>query len=818
LANRPTSPRYHVPVYAKVAIPKSAPEALTYSIPEDLEPFAVAGVRVRVPLRKKTVTGVLVEVTDSTDLSPSTIRPLTEVVDPAPLLPPHLFYLADFITSYYRCPIGDTLAAILPAGLLRADGEVARLTPAGAAADPASLTGKKGAILTELQAATKLRVPTLLARGGAAGRGPLDALVADGLATVSSRRRDRSPEAEVAAVRLPEIPIEDLLEKCRRAPRRREVLEWLAEQGRPALASEVCAEVGCSPSTLRAMDKAGLLQRFTQPAPRRPRWVLRADDKRHNLTDEQQKVVDAVGTALRGGNYAPFLLEGVTGSGKTEVYLRCLEEVLARGRSGLVLVPEIGLTPAASGAVERRFGSQTAVLHSALSEGERWREWRRIREGRAKVVVGPRSALFAPFDDLGLIVVDEEHDAAYKQQEAPRYHARDLSLVTAQHLGVPVILSTATPSVEASALVERGLAQHLRLTRRVAGGELPEVELVDLRGEPPEPGEQGRTLFSRRLRELLAETVDRGEQVILLMQRRGWAPIYLCRDCGHRIQCPSCSVSLVVHRRSGDLRCHYCDHRAGTPTTCPTCDGNLLDAVGAGTEKVAHHLAQIFPGVTSAILDRDTVRRRSGLQDTLGAFAAGTVQVLIGTQMVAKGHHFPNVTLTGVISADAMLGLPDFRAAERTFQLLTQVAGRSGRGDRPGRVVIQTYYPDHPAVRLACHHDVTTFLAEELVFRRSFDYPPVTRLALVRFESANERLCREAAEAAAKAVSPVPERVRLRGPAPAPLERIRNHWRWQLLISAANRELLRELLETIEGLTVPRNVRRVIDVDPTSTL
>ena len=805
-------------MYATVAIPKSAPHALTYSIPAGLEPFAVPGVRARVPLRQKEVTGVLIGVTDGTELDPAAVRPLAEVVDPEPLLPPHLFHLAEFIASYYRCPIGDTLATILPPGLLRSDGETAKLTPAGAATDPRALPGKKGAVLRELQSAPKMRVPTLLVRAGVASRGPLDALVADGLAKTSSRRRDRSPEVEVAAVKLPEAPIEELLEQCRRAPRRREVLEWLSEQGRPALVAEVCAAVGCSASTLRAMDQAGLLLRFTQLPPRRSRWVLKAEDTRHRLTDEQQRVVTSVGEAVKSHQYAPFLLEGVTGSGKTEVYLRCLEDVLERGRSGLVLVPEIGLTPAASGAVERRFGSQAAILHSALSDGERWREWRRIREGRARVVVGPRSALFAPFSNLGLIVVDEEHDAAYKQQEAPRYHARDLALVTSQHLGVPVILCSATPSVEASALVERGLAKHLRLTRRVAGGTLPEVELVDLRSETPEPGEQGRTLFSDRLRELLSETLERGEQAILLMQRRGWAPIYLCRDCGHRVQCPSCSVSLVVHRRSGDLRCHYCDHRASMPKTCPSCRGTLLDAVGAGTEKVAHHLTRLFPDVTSAILDRDTVRRRSGLQDTLGAFASGTVQVLIGTQMVAKGHHFPNVTLTGVISADAMLSLPDFRAGERTFQLLTQIAGRAGRGERPGRVVIQTYYPDHPAVILARKHDVTTFLKEELVFRRSFDYPPVTRLGLVRFESTNERLSREAAEAAAQAVAPVPDRVRLRGPAAAPLERIRKRWRWQLLISATNRGLLRQLLEKIEEVKVPRNVRRIIDVDPASTL
>jgi len=805
-------------VFAQVAIPRSAPGALTYLVPEHLEAFALPGVRVRVPLRKRVATGVIVEVSDQCDLDPEAVRPLLEILDPEPLLPPHLSYLADFITTYYRCPLGDTLAAMLPAKLLRADGESAQLTAAGATADPASLPAKQGAVLAELQGSGRLGVPALLARAGAASRSPLDALVESGLATFRRRRRDRAPEAEVAAVKLPEAPIEELLERCRRAPRRREVLEWLSEQGRPALAAEVCSEVGCSPATLRAMASSGLLIRFLQPPPRRPRWVLRPADDDLVLTDEQQEVVDAVGGAVARGGYAPFLLEGITGSGKTEVYLRCLEAVLASGRSGVVLVPEIGLTPAASGAVERRFGSRVAVLHSAMSDGERWREWRRIREGEARVAVGPRSALFAPFSDLGLIVVDEEHDGAYKQQEAPRYHARDLALVTAQHLDVPVILCSATPSVEASALVERGLAVHLRLTQRVAGGKLPSVELVDLRAEPPEQGEQGRTLFSRRLRELLVETVDRGEQAILLMQRRGWAPILLCRDCGHRIQCPACSVSLVVHRRSGDLRCHYCDHHEQVPNHCPGCGGDLLDAVGAGTEKVAHHLQSLMPGVSCAILDRDTVRRRSGLQETLGAFAVGAIQVLIGTQMVAKGHHFPGVTLTGVISADAMLGLPDFRAAERTFQLLTQVAGRSGRGDRPGRVVIQTYYPDHPAVRFACDHDVTTFLTEELVFRRSFSYPPVTRLALVRFEAATERVSRNACEAAARAVEPLPQRVRLRGPAPAPLERIRNLWRWQLLLTAPNRELLREFLDKIEAEAVPKAVRRIVDVDPSSTL
>ena len=805
-------------MFVRVAVPKSAPEALTYSVPAALEPFAVPGVRVRVPLRKRRATGIVVAVEATTELPADAVRPIDEVLDDAPLLPARLMALADFVAGYYRCPLGTTLAAMLPARLLRTDAEEARLTPAGAAVDPAALEGDRQALLAVLQERQRVKVPALLAAAGLAGRAPVEELVEAGWIRLSRRRRDRPPQIEVAAVMLPDEPLEALLERCARAPRQRQVLEWLATEGRPALASEVAAATGASPATLRTMVERRLLHRFSQRPPRRARWSLGGAGGRHRLTGEQAVAVDSVTAAVAAGGYAPFLLHGVTGSGKTEVYLRCLEAVVAAGGSGIVLVPEIGLTPAASGAVERRFGRAAAVLHSAQSDGERWAEWSRLRDGEARIVVGPRSALFAPLDDLGLIVVDEEHDGAYKQNEAPRYHARDLALVLGRDAGVPVLLCSATHSAESSALVDRGLAAKLSLSRRVAGNRLPEVELVDLRREPPEPGEQGRTLFSGRLKEVLTETLDRGEQAILLMQRRGWAPVLMCRDCGHRLDCPSCSVAMVVHRRSRGLRCHYCGRHQGLPRTCPSCGGELLDAVGAGTEKVAHHLARLFPGVASVILDRDTVRRRNGLEDALGAFAAGRARVLVGTQMVAKGHHFPGVTLTGVISADALLNLPDFRSSERTFQLLTQVAGRAGRGDRPGRVVIQTYYPDHPAVRFARGHDVDAFLAEELVFRRAFAYPPAARLALVRFESRTLNAARRAAEAAAEAVGPLPEGARLRGPAPAPIERIREQWRWQLLVSSRNRETLRAVLERAESPALPRAVRRITDVDPLSTL
>jgi primosomal protein N' (replication factor Y) len=805
-------------VFASVAVPRIGPDTLTYSVPEEYQPLVAAGSRVRVSVRNRATTGIVVDLEQTTSLDTAVIRPIEELLDVESPLPDSLLDLARFVAAYYRCPLGTTLAAMLPAPLLRADSEEVELTPAGATADLGELSNHRASLLEELRKVQRTRVATLLARAGTRSRKPLEALEHAGLVKLRTRRRDRAPRTEVAAVRLADTPVDELLESCKRAPRQREVIEWLAEQQRPALLSEVLAAVGCSGSTVRALVERGALVRFTQRPPQRPRWSLPGSGHRHVLTDEQRSAVEAVESVIRTGEFAPFLLHGITGSGKTEVYLRCLETALAAGRSGLVLVPEIGLTPAASGAVERRFGAATAVLHSAMSEGERWREWQRVKEGSARIVVGPRSALFSPLQDLGLIVIDEEHDGAYKQQEAPRYHARDLALLLGQRQRVPVLLCSATPSVETAALVLRDMAAPLALTRRVSGGELPEVEVIDLRGEPPDEGEQGRTLYSRRLRGAIEETLAAGDQAILLMQRRGWAPVLMCRECGTRIECPSCSVSLVVHRRDRDLNCHYCGHRAPLPSRCPSCAGELLDAVGAGTEKAEHHLRRLFPDIAVALLDRDTARRRDGLHDTLGAFASGKTQVLLGTQLVAKGHHFPNVTLTGVISADAMLGLPDFRAGERTFQLLTQLAGRAGRGSKPGRVIIQTYYPQHPAVRYAQNHAVKSFLDEELVYRRAFAYPPAARMAVVRWESKNATRVRQAAEEGARLGSPTISGVRLRGPAPAPIERIRGQWRWQILISAQNRELLRDVLDRIEEKPTAKDVRRIVDVDPYSTL
>jgi primosomal protein N' (replication factor Y) len=523
-------------------------------------------------------------------------------------------------------------------------------------------------------------------------------------------------------------------------------------------------------------------------------------------------------STLEKDEFQAFLLEGVTGSGKTEVYLRLVAAAAARGLQAIVLVPEIALTPALAGQLARNFGERVAVLHSSMAEGERLAAWQSARHGNVDVVAGPRSALWAPLPRLGVVVVDEEQDASYKQEEEPRYHARDLALTLGQRCRIPVVLASATASLEILALAAQGRVEILDLPERVAGGRLPQVEIVDLRGEPPEPGEHGQRFLSRRLRELLEQTAARGEQAILLVNRRGWAPVLLCRECGHQATCRDCSIPLTVHRRQRALMCHYCGFRREIPEACQRCGGEVLDHVGAGTEKIATRVRELLPNAAVDILDRDTARSPAQLLATLERFSAGETQVLVGTQMVSKGHHFPAVTLTGVINADNLLGFPDFRGAERTFHMLTQVAGRAGRGERLGTVVIQTYHPDHYALRAALTHDVRGFAEEELRYRKAFRYPPATRLALVRFESANESAAVAAAQAAARAVEPVPAGMRLVGPAPAPLVRLRGKWRVQLLLLAPARPPLRDALAAITALPIPRTVHRVIDVDPQSTV
>jgi primosomal protein N' (replication factor Y) len=807
-------------VFARVALPTALPEALTYSIPEPLDELVRPGVRVRVLLRGMKRVGIVLDRGEEPGCPLDRVLPVLEVLDDGPILPPHVFELIRFAAEYYACPAGTLVRAAVPVQLLRVPPPLVTLGPRAAEA-MLTAAGDDRRLLERLLQARRITIARLRAEGW--GRDELIASLGRLAERLAARVEERRPPAgassTVTAVVLAELSREERAVRVGRAPAQRRVVAWLEELGRPALEGELRAACACSPGVISSLVEKGVLRRFAQQ--RRStarRWELAAPPPPARLTAHQQRAVDAVSSALSGGEFRAWLLFGITGSGKTEVYLRLATEAAARRQQTLIMVPEIGLTPALAGQLSSRFGDRVAVLHSALAEGERFAAWERARRGEVDVVAGPRSALWAPLARLGLVVVDEEQDASYKQDEEPRYNARDLALVLGQKLRVPILLASATPSLETLWLVRQGRVEELGLPERVAGGRLPAVELVDLRGEEPEPGEHGQRYFSRRLKGLLAEVVAAGEQAILLVNRRGWAPVLLCRECGHQATCAECSIAMTVHRRQGCLLCHYCGARREIPSACPRCGGALLESVGAGTEKIAELTRRLLPDARIDILDRDTARSPAQLVVTLERFAAGASNVLVGTQMVSKGHHFPAVTLTAVINADNLLGYPDFRGAERTFAMLTQVAGRAGRGERMGTVVIQTHNPEHHAIRAAITHDVRGFADAELAYRQAFRYPPVTRMALIRFESPKEAAAWEAARLAATCVEPASAELRLIGPAPAPLVRLRGRWRVQLFLLAHARPPLRAALAALRASPVPRGVHRVIDVDPQSTV
>ena len=536
-------------------------------------------------------------------------------------------------------------------------------------------------------------------------------------------------------------------------------------------------------------------------------------------TLQQRLVLDDLLPALRSRAYEPFLLFGSTGSGKTEVYLRCAAECLARGRGVLYLVPEIGLTPLLVERVSARFPGQVAVLHSGFSARARREAWDAIRDGSRRFVVGARSAVFAPLSDPGLIVVDEEQDPSYKQEDVPRYHGRDLAVVRAKSAGAVLVLGSATPSLESFHHARSGRYRLLRLGGRVQDRPLPTVERVDMRKEF---GETGRAApLSRTLIQALRETLERGEQALVLRNRRGWAPSLVCTECGQRVVCTRCSVAMTWHRAAGRLRCHACGRETPLPATCPACRNPALREVGEGTERVEDLLRTALPEARIERMDRDTVQRRGAHAAILKRFDEGSIDLLVGTQMIAKGHDFPRVTLVGVLSADQTLGLPDFRAAERSFQLLTQVAGRAGRGDRPGRVVVQAFDPDHPVLREAAVQDFEAFYEREIAYRRALRYPPLSALVQILVSDRDELKTARWAEQVADAVREEGQgRLRISGPGPAPIEKIRGKWRNQVLVRSAGRRKMVEAVDRALGTLVRDVPRRAIhvDVDPVSLL
>jgi primosomal protein N' (replication factor Y) (superfamily II helicase) len=616
-----------------------------------------------------------------------------------------------------------------------------------------------------------------------------------------------------------EIAPDEFEKLRRRAPRQAELLDSLGKLTAPMPAADFLRQTSLDNTTLRALEKRGLVQLREEAVQRDPH----SDEQflaTTNLTlnAEQAVALAAVEEALRAPeSVQPLLLHGVTGSGKTEIYLQAIRSTLDAGKTAIVLVPEISLTPQTVERFKSRFAEaadMVAVLHSKLSEGERHDEWHKISSGRARIVIGARSAIFAPLEKLGLIVVDEEHENSYKQEEAPRYHARDVAVVRAKLENCVVLLGTATPSLESYFNATRGKYRLLQLTQRVDDNQMPLIRVVDLRQEKRKA--KALTILGEKLYSAITARLEKREQTILFLNRRGFSTSLLCSSCGERRECPNCSVALTFHRTASRLSCHLCGHTAAVPKKCPECKEDALVYSGFGTEKVEANVTQLFPQAVVRRMDADSMTRKDAFRDTLRAFRAGKIDILVGTQMIAKGLHFPNVTLVGIINADLALHLPDFRAGERTFQLLTQVAGRAGRGETPGEVFVQTFTPFSPSIQFARHHDFTGYFDQELEFRERCDFPPFTHAVLLTIRSAHEGRASFTAETIARRLrEALPEEFIVGTATPAPLEKLQGQFRFHILLrGAAILRLSRLVRQTLDRLPLPEDVMVSVDVDP----
>ena len=731
-------------------------------------PRPVVGARVLVPLGPRVVTGVVMEVGSKAGPSGGggdvgEVKPVRQVLDTDAFVPESVVDLARWTAEYYAAGPGDTITAVVP---------------------PKARGARSDAHKTRRMAAIT-----------AAGLEVLQSAVADDSGRGEATSRQREALALLAGV--PDgMPTAELTGRGMSS----DVLARLARRGFIAFRSDRVDRDPFETATLPGAPDAAHAGR--------------------PLTAEQMAALDRLTALAQADAFRVALLHGVTGSGKTELYLRLAAATRARGRRALVLVPEIALTPAVATLFRDAFGAGVAVQHSGLSDGERHDQWQRIRRGDVDVVIGTRSAVFAPLERVGLIVVDEEHDASYKQEESPRYNGRDVAIVRGQRAGALVVLGSATPSMESYFNAKAGRYERVVLERRVLDRPLAAVTVVDMREEFAVAGPD--VVLSRALVEALAARHDRGEQALVLLNRRGYSTAVFCRQCAGTLDCPNCSVSLVVHGEGSSrrARCHYCNYTSRIPSACPSCAGPYLEQAGYGTERVEAEVKRACPGARVARLDRDAIRRKGALTSLLSRFRSGAIDVLVGTQMVAKGHDFPRVTLVGVVSADVGLGMADFRASERTFQLLTQVVGRAGRGEEPGEAIVQTIYPGHYSIQLACRQDYRAFFDRELVFRRAMRYPPIVPLINVVVRG---RTFSAAMDDASRIVEHVrqycgPSELRVLGPAPAPIGKLRGEYRAQFLIKGTTRRMMRDALRAALAASPELARRVVVDVDPVSVL
>ena len=802
--------------FAAVALPLPLPEPYRYRIPASLADRALPGARVVVPVRRQEWIGIVTAV----DVDPPVMaaRDILGTPDPDVALSVPLLELAHQMARYYGAPIGLVLRAMLPAALWGHSTillEVVsrdRLRVGGTAEKLLEWLHDRGGSASAEAASRALKRPIWDVVDRLQRVGALDVIVV-------------SPDTDAAMVTVRVAQIEgsplSLVERDQRfgrSPKQRALYQALEERGGRYPVNALLEAAATGPGPLKSLQSAGLVTIAEMESPRDPFAFPVAPARQLDLTADQYSALAAL-DAMPAGSAA--LLFGVTGSGKTQVYLERIKLALDTGRGAIVLVPEISLTPQTVGRVRAMFPDQVAVLHSGLSDGERADAWRSLRRGERRIAVGPRSAIFAPVSDLGVIVIDEEHESSYKNSETPRYHAREVAVMRARLEGATLILGTATPSLET--WTRAVAAGHVvRLPSRVAARPMPPVQVIDLRRERQADGASGLP-WTQQLDDAMTATLAEGNQVLLLLNRRGWAAFVQCSACGTVVDCPNCSISLTVHRHPERLRCHYCDYHAAMPERCAVCGGATSRAVGAGTQQLERLVADRFPQARVARMDLDTTGGKWSHHRILDRVETGDVDVLLGTQMIAKGIDFPNVTMVGVVDADTSLHLPDFRAAERTFQLIAQVAGRAGRGPKGGRVLVQTRQPEHPAIVFAAAHDAEGFLAAETELRRSPTYPPHTSLVHLVLSGEDQGAVNARAVALADwcertiAKSALP--LLVLGPAPCPIERINDRWRVHLILKGTPQALGRWVRTAAPRLGVPRGgVRISVDRDPVSLM
>jgi primosomal protein N' (replication factor Y) len=806
-----------MPDFCDVALPVPLDTVFTYRIPDGMIP--VVGGRVVVPFRQQRLSGVVTELHDG---KPKVqIKNLFSVLDAAPVLDEQLIRLGRWIADYYLAPIGDVFHTMLPlaAEFKRtiayriAEGGLLALHLAGMSGSSRRsrktheeqlaefrvldyLAEKEIAQEESLRASTRVSKPLL------AGMIRKKWIVREDLSDV----RDAIRTVKTAVLKTAEGKLNS---------NQHGLIDTLAAAG-GRVAVQTLQALDVPKTTLATLVKRGMVDIMEEPAAFTvSRLKARPSPFNFQFNGAQQEALRRIEDKVKTGKFSGMLLHGVTGSGKTAIYLAGMRTVLEAGRSAILLVPEIGLTPAVGADLHQVFGDEVAVLHSALSDQERAQQWHRIRRGEARMVVGTRSAIFAPVSDLALLIVDEEQDSSYKQEETPRYHARDVAVMRAKMANAVVVLGSATPSLESYFNAKKHKYTLLELPDRVEQRPLPEVEIVDMRQEFQETGSE--QIISGKLAQEIKERFDRKEQVMVLLNRRGYSPLALCRTCGKTLECRNCAIAMTHHKRSQRMECHYCGYTAAVPKACVHCGSEYVYFLGTGSEKLEELLHGMFPQARIGRLDRDTVRGREDFERALNALDEGELDLLVGTQMIAKGHDIHGVTLVGVVGADAALGFPDFRAAERTFQLLTQVAGRAGRGQTPGKVVLQTYFPDHYAVQYAAQHDFVGFYDKELRFRSWMHYPPYSALANVVIRSDKLDQALEWSGILGKWLEKTRhEVIRVLGPAAAPILRLKRDYRYHFVLKSASRETLNSLLRSMLAYAAQQKIPRpqvIVDVD-----